>query len=159
MAFGRKKAKAEALIQTGEKGVGVVQNVQDTGMTVNDNPRVKMLFRIEPLDGSAPFDAEKKTTVSRLAIPRIGERYAVWYDRDDHTTWAYGWVSDDTARQHLRETFGVVADSFVGMGAGMAPPTAAPVQAPAVPAGWQPDPRGEARLRYWDGQAWTNNTA
>jgi uncharacterized protein DUF4282/uncharacterized protein DUF2510 len=25
-------------------------------------------------------------------------------------------------------------------------------------AGWYPDPKGEARLRYWDGSAWTNET-
>ena len=26
-------------------------------------------------------------------------------------------------------------------------------------AGWHPDPRGEARLRYWDGSAWTDHTS
>jgi uncharacterized RDD family membrane protein YckC len=35
--------------------------------------------------------------------------------------------------------------------------------APATPsrprADWYPDPTGEARLRYWDGGAWTNHTA
>lgn len=29
----------------------------------------------------------------------------------------------------------------------------------SVPAGWLPDPSGKARLRYWDGQAWTTHTA
>ena len=56
--FGKgKRQKAENLLATGSKGVGTVQNVQDTGMTVNDNPRVKMTFRVEPLDGSAAFEA------------------------------------------------------------------------------------------------------
>lgn len=27
------------------------------------------------------------------------------------------------------------------------------------PAGWLPDPRGEARLRWWDGSQWTGHTA
>lgn len=27
-----------------------------------------------------------------------------------------------------------------------------------VPPGWQPDPADAARLRYWDGQAWTGDT-
>ena len=31
--------------------------------------------------------------------------------------------------------------------------------APATPADWYPDPRGEARLRYWDGINWTDHTA
>lgn len=30
---------------------------------------------------------------------------------------------------------------------------------PAAPADWYPDPRGEARLRYWDGANWTDHTA
>jgi hypothetical protein len=44
------------------------------------------------------------------------------------------------------------------------PAAAAPVQqqppppAPPPPA-WYPDPTGQARLRYWDGRAWTAHTA
>lgn len=46
-------------------------------------------------------------------------------------------------------------------GGGFAPQGAPPVApAPAAqPAGWFPDPKGEKRLRYWDGQAWTEHTA
>jgi len=29
--------------------------------------------------------------------------------------------------------------------------------APAVPAGWHPDPSGSGRLRYWDGYRWTEH--
>ncbi|MGH2712105.1 MAG: DUF2510 domain-containing protein [Actinomycetota bacterium] len=29
----------------------------------------------------------------------------------------------------------------------------------AIPADWYPDPSGEARLRYWDGAAWTDHTS
>lgn len=29
----------------------------------------------------------------------------------------------------------------------------------AIPAGWYPDPAGEARQRYWDGEAWTDHVA
>lgn len=36
------------------------------------------------------------------------------------------------------------------------PTVSQPVQHPAD---WYPDPRGEARLRYWDGSAWTSYTA
>ena len=68
--FKSKAKKAEELMTSGAKGVGTVVSVQDTGMTVNDNPRVKMVFRVEPLDGGPAFDAEKKTTVSRVEIPR-----------------------------------------------------------------------------------------
>lgn len=30
---------------------------------------------------------------------------------------------------------------------------------PGQPAGWYGDPRGEKRLRYWDGSTWTDHTA
>jgi hypothetical protein len=53
--------------------------------------------------------------------------------------------------------------------AGPAPPAPAPPAPPAAaaspqapagtPAGWMPDPWGEARLRYWDGSEWTGATA
>lgn len=48
------------------------------------------------------------------------------------------------------------------------PAAAAPVQpqtpaaepaAAAAKADWYPDPRGEKRLRYWDGSTWTDHTA
>lgn len=28
-----------------------------------------------------------------------------------------------------------------------------------TPGGWHPDPYGERRLRWWDGQQWTGHTA
>lgn len=37
------------------------------------------------------------------------------------------------------------------------PPPPPPADAPA--AAWFPDPKKEARLRYWDGAAWTEHTA
>jgi uncharacterized RDD family membrane protein YckC len=46
-----------------------------------------------------------------------------------------------------------------------APPTGAPVPVPPPQpdaqqkADWYPDPHGQARLRYWDGQRWTEHTS
>jgi uncharacterized protein DUF2510 len=39
------------------------------------------------------------------------------------------------------------------------PVLAQPPAGTAPPAGWYPDPKGEARLRYWDGKDWTVDTA
>ncbi|MEA2432473.1 MAG: hypothetical protein QOI19_2946 [Thermoleophilaceae bacterium] len=44
------------------------------------------------------------------------------------------------------------------------PPSGAPVSAAAPDPGgqaadWYPDPQGQARLRYWDGQRWTEHTS
>jgi hypothetical protein len=96
--------------------VGVVLNVQDTGTTINDNPRVKMTFRIEPLDGGAPFEAEKTKTVSRVEIPRAGDRYPVWYDAADPTSWAYALVENDQGREQIRQMFGPAAETMTGVG-------------------------------------------
>jgi hypothetical protein len=119
--FTSKRKQAENLLQTGAKGVGTVISVQDTGMTVNDNPRVKMVFRVEPVDGSPAFDAEKTKTVSRVQIPRQGERYPVWYDHADASTWAFATIADDQGRATMRQMFGEVAETFVGMNAPAAP--------------------------------------
>jgi archaellin len=124
--FGKSKAqKAQDLMATGSKGVGTVISVEDTGMTVNDNPRVKMVFRVEPLDGSPALDLEKKTTVSRVEIPRQGDRYPVWYDPQDTGTWAFATIADDSGRENIRQMFGDVAETFVGMNAPGAPAASA----------------------------------
>jgi hypothetical protein len=122
--FKSKKKQAAELFESGAKGVGTVISVQDTGMTVNDNPRVKMIFRVEPLDGAPAFDAEKTRTVSRVEIPRQGDRYPVWYDTQDPGTWAYATIADDTGRETMRQLFGAAADTFVGMNAPSAPAAA-----------------------------------
>jgi hypothetical protein len=130
MAFGKKKReKAQALFETGSRGVGEVIDVKDTGMTINDNPRVVMRFRIEPVDGGAPFEAEKKTTVSRVEIPRVGDRFPAWYDPADASSWAYATVNDDQGRAQIRQLFGAAAETMSGFGGGGA--AAAPVADPA----------------------------
>ena len=124
--FKSKRKKAEELMATGSRGAGTVVMVQDTGMTVNDNPRIKMTFRVEPLDGSPAFDTTKTTTVSRVSIPRQGDRYPVWYDPQDTSSWMYATIADESGRETMRQLFGDVANTFVGMGAPDAPIAAAP---------------------------------
>jgi hypothetical protein len=120
--FKSKRKQAEELMATGSRGAGTVVMVQDTGMTVNDNPRIKMTFRVEPLDGTPAFD----TTVSRVQIPRQGDRYPVWYDPQDTSKWMYATIADDSGRETMRQLFGDVANTFVGMGGPDAPVAAAP---------------------------------
>jgi hypothetical protein len=119
------------LFETGAKAVGTVLTVRDTGMTINDNPRVKMTFRIEPIDGSAAFEGEKTATVSRVQIPRAGERYPVWYDAADPSSWAFATITDETGRARTREMFGALAETITGVGDGaVAAPAAGGVAAP-----------------------------
>ena len=87
---GWKKMRATRLMNEGVQGVGTVLAIDDTGITINHNPRVKITMRIEPNDGvTAPFEATKTTTVSRVHLPRIGDRYTVWFDPNDRTEWMF----------------------------------------------------------------------
>ena len=130
MAFGKKKReKAANLVATGARAVGTVMSVNDTGTTMNDNPRVRMLFRIEPIDGSPPFEAEKTKFVSRVQIPRPGDRYPVWYDLGDADSWAFATVENDEGRAQIREMFGAAAETITGVGNPAAAAAPAPVAA------------------------------
>src|SRR3954449_9891230 len=127
--FRSKKAKAEDLMANGARGVGTIIDVRDTGMTINDNPRVKMTFQIEPLDGSAAFTAEKTKTVSRVRIPPAGCRYPIFYDREDPSTFAFVEVDDPQGYATVVQLFG---DAFGADGSGVGRPAmaaAAPVAA------------------------------
>jgi hypothetical protein len=77
--FGGKKKK---ILSEGIQARAVVINVQDTGVTVNDNPRVKLTLQVQP-EGEVPFEVTKKLTVSRVSIPRPGDGYVVRYDPAD----------------------------------------------------------------------------
>jgi len=130
--FGNKKKKQEQavnLVQSGSVGVGTLTNVQDTGITINDlNIRLKLHFRIDPVDGSAPFEAQKTTTVNRVRIPPLGARYPVFYDPADHDTFAYvDSIADESGRQLILSKFG---DAFGPDAAGVGMVGVAPV-APA----------------------------
>jgi hypothetical protein len=39
------------------------------------------------------------------------------------------------------------------------PPPTGPPASSGPPANWYPDPRGERRVRYWDGGAWTEHVS
>jgi len=135
--FGKgKRQKAQNLMATGAEGIGVVVNVQDTGMTMNDDPRVKMTFQIDPLDGSASFQAEKSSFVSRVQIPRIGDRYACWYDPADHSSWMFATVHDPDGQAQIRAMLGPQAETLTGFGGGVA--SAAPQPAAAAPPAGDP---------------------
>lgn len=130
-----KKEKAANLLETGTRAVGTVTNVRDTGVTINDlNVRVGLRFKIEPLDGAPAFDGEKTTTVSRVSIPQVGQRFPVWFNPADPTEFAYATTDGgDEARRNIVAMFG---DAFGPDGSGVgqvAAAAAAPAAAPADP--------------------------
>jgi Short C-terminal domain len=78
--FGKKKE----ILSSGLQARAVITRVDDTGMTINNNPRVKLTLQVQP-EGAVPFEVTKKMTVSRLSIPAIGTSIWVRYDAADKT--------------------------------------------------------------------------
>jgi Short C-terminal domain len=136
--FGGKKKKmeqAQRLLAEGARGVGTLIEVQDTGMTVNDNPRVKLVLSIQPLDGSAAFTGEKTAMVSRVRIPQVGARYPAFYDRNDPSVFMFvDGVSDEEGRRNIVSMFG---DAFGPDAAGIGMPAVA-ASAPAAEPAFDP---------------------
>ena len=80
--------KQSRLLRTGARASARVVAVEDTGTTVNNDPRVKVRLSVEP-EGAEPFEVERKVLVPRTAIPRRGERVEVAYDPDDPSDFTF----------------------------------------------------------------------
>ena len=113
-----KQAVAAELMRTGTRGIGTIVEVSNTGVTINNNPRILIRMRIDPLDGSAPVERSKSVLVSRVAVPRAGERYPAWFDPADPDKWMYGTDMQADAPAEVRDMFARAQAS------GAAPPPA-----------------------------------
>ena len=67
------------LAQNGLDATAEVVMVQDTGSTVNMNPVVLIQMKVTPAAG-APFDVTTQTMVSRIAVPRAGDKIKIKYN-------------------------------------------------------------------------------
>lgn len=83
---------------------------------------------------------------------RLGDMVAGTYVVDRNLTGAIG----TTAAQ---PSFAPPPPSGSPVNAPPPPVNAPPAPPDAQPANWYPDPHGQARLRYWDGQRWTEHTS
>jgi hypothetical protein len=63
----------------GEPAEAVVLDISDTGITINDNPKVRLKLRVYPKDRE-PYEATVSQVVSRVTIPRVGDRVYVKFD-------------------------------------------------------------------------------
>jgi len=70
---------ANNLAQTGLSGKATVISLQDTGMLVNYNPVVRLTLKVQPMYGSG-FETTGDTTVSKIAIPRVGDEINIKYN-------------------------------------------------------------------------------
>jgi hypothetical protein len=73
------RTRAGRLARTGKRAEAVVEQAADTGITLNLARLVTFVLRVEPDDGP-PFEVRKRKLVSRIAVPRAGERVAIRYD-------------------------------------------------------------------------------
>jgi membrane protein implicated in regulation of membrane protease activity len=122
-----KQVMAADLMRSGVRGIGTIVEVRDTGMTLNDNPRVTLRMRIDPDDGSAPVERSKSFFASRVAIPRAGDRFPAWFDRADPDKWMFGTDMDATAPAEVKEMF-ARARAGASAPSGMVPMAGGPVE-------------------------------
>jgi Short C-terminal domain len=92
LLIGRSVARAGRLRRTGKQAWATVERIEDTGVTVNDNPRVHLWLKVRP-EGEREFEIEGKRVVSRLSIPPAGSSILIRYEPDDPG----GFVFDDRA--------------------------------------------------------------
>ena len=71
----RDMALRKKLEVSGVRAKGLIMNVRDTGVTINDNPVVKLDIQIRP-----GVNTIVQKTVSRIAVPREGDEIEVLYD-------------------------------------------------------------------------------
>ena len=71
--------REQEILLNGYPGKATIVDIQDTGWTINDDPMIKMRLSIQPEVGSA-FEVQVKATVSRIAIPKVGDTFPVKYD-------------------------------------------------------------------------------
>ncbi len=73
--------KAEALMATGQQGEATVLALQDTGMRINDDPRVMLVLEVR-VPGYPPYQVQKTITLPliRMSQVQVGSVIAVMAD-------------------------------------------------------------------------------
>jgi len=112
--------------------------VQPTGMVVNNiYVRSVVHFRLEPLDGSLPFESSKTIMLAQTNMPRVGDVWPAWYDPTNPTEIAVGQIEALTSDQiPMFREFGIPHPLDTTPGApppgvpAAGPPTGPPVDPP-----------------------------
>ena len=82
----KKRKQAEDLVASGTQGEATILSLEDTGMRINDNPRVKMMLEIR-MPGMDPYQLQKTMVVPliRMSQVQVGTVVPVMVDLSDHT--------------------------------------------------------------------------
>ncbi len=70
---------AKNLAQNGADATAEVVSITDTGATINMNPVVVLVLKVTPASG-AEFQTAAQVTVSRIAVPRAGDKIKIKYN-------------------------------------------------------------------------------
>lgn len=74
------------LVDTGMPARAVLVAIKATGLVVTRaNFGCQARFRLEPLDGRRPFEAETTLVLNVAQMPRPGDVWPGWYDPEDPT--------------------------------------------------------------------------
>ena len=90
----------DRILEVGITGKGIINKVEDTNVTINDNPQVLLYITISSKNQD-PFDAEIKMVVSRVSIPRKGDWVAVKFDPEDNQKVI--WIEDTDMTPQIEE--------------------------------------------------------
>ena len=104
-----KQAEAKRLMETGSKARATILSIQPTGTILNHiNIECAVTFRLEPLDGAAPFDGEKTFYINQTQMPRVGDVWPCWYDPTDPTSFGVGQPNmADPRMEQILADFGI----------------------------------------------------
>ena len=64
------RKKTEALLATGSQGMAAILSMEDTGMRINDDPRVRLLLNVT-IPGYAPYQVQKTITVPMIKLAQV----------------------------------------------------------------------------------------
>ncbi len=115
---------------TGAKARARVMNVRSTGVVINQiNVRCQITFELQPLDGGANFSGSKVATLSQTNMPRLGDQFPCWYDRNDPSVFTVSLVQQ-LSHEHVAmyREFGIPHPLDPNGAAATAPPPAAATQ-------------------------------
>lgn len=70
----KKNAERQRLVATGVAAQAMIVQIADTGMRINDQPRLQMVVDVHPIPGHAPFAPFRTThtgTIPMMAMARV----------------------------------------------------------------------------------------
>lgn len=65
-----KRKRIDELVATGKQGTAIVLELSDTGVRINDNPRVKLVLEMH-IPNYQPYRAKKTVTIPIIYLPQV----------------------------------------------------------------------------------------